>query len=133
MITEEIIIKLCTIFNAGWGEPGVIAGNKKEFWEPIIDVVVSDAFSGDLKIKFNEFLGKAKVYRNTHGAHFDQDSFIVTHGAKKPDEDGLIYSVGWSSALLTFDWDFVSETIPVFAKALGSYVRKIQKDAGIVL
>ncbi|MBF4248798.1 hypothetical protein EA004_28155, partial [Vibrio anguillarum] len=35
LITEEIIIKFCTIFNAGFGEAGVIAGNKKIFWEPI--------------------------------------------------------------------------------------------------
>ncbi|MFQ1741671.1 hypothetical protein ACK38Q_02960 [Aeromonas veronii] len=29
LITEEIIIKFCTIFNDGYGKVGVISGNKK--------------------------------------------------------------------------------------------------------
>lgn len=52
---------------------------------------------------------------------------FMTHGNKKPDEDGVIYSVGWSSALLTFDWGFVSDAIPVFYKSLNGYIKKLQK------
>lgn len=132
LITEEIIIKLCTIFNSGWGKPGVIAGNKKSFWDPIVAEVISEAFSGDVKVKFYEFLEAAKGYRDKHGAHFDHESFNMTHGDKEIGEDGVIYSVGWTSALLTFDWVFVNETLPVFAKALNSYIAKLQRDAGII-
>lgn len=132
LITEEIIIKFCTIFNSGYGETGVIAANKKLFWEPILDEIILEAFSGDIKVKFNEFVESAKAYRNKHGAHFDQESFIVTHGNKKLNEDGVIYSVGWSSALLNFDWGFVSDTIPVFNRFLNDYIKKLQKEAGII-
>lgn len=131
LITEEIIIKFCTIFNGGYGKAGVIAPNKKAFWEPILDEIISEAFSGDIKFKFNEFIEAAKAYRDKHGAHFDQESFMMTHGDKKLDEDGIIYSVGWSSALLTFDWGFVSDTIPVFNKSLNDYIKKLQKVAGV--
>ncbi|MEB0076307.1 hypothetical protein QN386_06900 [Pseudomonas sp. CCI3.2] len=132
LITEEIIIKFCTIFNGGHGKAGVIATNKKPFWKPILDEIILEAFSGDIKVKFNEFIEAAKAYRNKHGAHFDQESFIVTHGDKKLDEDGIIYSVGWSSALLNIDWGFVSDTIPVFNKSLNDYIKKLQKEAGII-
>ncbi|WP_209437163.1 hypothetical protein [Pseudomonas batumici] len=132
LITEEIIIKLCTIFNDGYGKAGVIATNKKPFWEPILDEIILEAFSGDIKVKFDEFIEAAKAYRNKHGAHFDQESFIMTHGDKKLDEDGIIYSVGWSSALLNFDWGFVSDTIPVFNESLSDYIKKLQKEAGII-
>lgn len=132
LITEEIIIKFCTIFNDGYGKSGVIAANKKPFWEPILDEIISEAFSGDIKVKFNKFIEDAKAYRNKHGAHFDQESFIMTHGNKKLDEDGVIYSVGWSSALLHFNWGFISDTIPVFNKSLNGYIKKLQKKAGII-
>ncbi|WP_199286983.1 hypothetical protein [Pseudomonas mangrovi] len=132
LTTEEIIIKFCTIFNDGYGKEGVISANKKPFWEPILDEIISEAFSGEVKVKFNKFIEDAKAYRNKHGAHFDQESFIMTHGNKKPDEDGVIYSVGWSSALLNFNWDFVSDTIPVFNKSLNGYIKKLQKEAGII-
>lgn len=132
LITEEIIIKFCTILNSGYGKPGVIAGNNKQFWEPIIDEIVSEAFSGDIKVKFIKFIEDAKAYRDKHGAHFDQRSFIMTHGSKKADEDGVIYSVGWSSALLTFNWGFASEALPVFSKFLNNYVNKLQKESGII-
>jgi len=132
LTTEEIIIKFCTIFNDGYGKKGVIAANKKPFWEPILEEIISEAFSGEVKIKFNKFIEDAKAYRNKHGAHFDQESFIMTHGDKKPDEDGVIYSVGWNSALLTFNWDFISDTIPVFNKSLNGYIKKLQKEAGII-
>jgi hypothetical protein len=132
LITEEIIIKLCTIFNSGWGKPGVIAGNNKTFWGPIVAEVISEAFSGDVKLKFHDFLEGAKEYRDKHGAHFDHVSFNLSHGVKEKGEDGVIYRVGWTSALLTFDWRFVSETFPVFAKALNSYITRLQRDAGII-
>jgi hypothetical protein len=132
LITEEIIIKFCTIFNDGYGKSGVIAANKKPFWEPILDEIISEAFSGDIKVKFNKFIEDAKAYRNKHGAHFDQESFIMTHGNKKLDEDGVIYSVGWSSALLHFNWGFISDAIPVFNKSLNGYIKKLQKKAGII-
>ncbi|WP_197432126.1 hypothetical protein [Ectopseudomonas composti] len=132
LTTEEIIIKFCTIFNDGNGKEGVIAANKKPFWEPILEEIISEAFSGEIKVKFNKFIEDAKAYRNKHGAHFDQESFIMTHGNKKPGEDGVIYSVGWSSALLTFNWDFVSDTIPVFNKSLNDYIKKLQKEADII-
>lgn len=125
LITEEIIIKFCTIFNDGYGKAGVIAANKKLFWEPILDEIILEAFSGDIKVKFNEFVETAKAYRNKHGAHFDHESFIVTHGDKKFNEDGVIYSVGWSSVLLNFDWGFVNDTIPVFNKFLNDYIKKL--------
>lgn len=132
LIAEEIIIKFCTIFNDGYGKAGVIATNKKTFWEPILDEIISEAFSGDIKVKFNKFIETAKAYRNKHGAHFDQESFIMKHGNKKLDEDGVIYSVGWSSALLTFNWGFVSDTIPVLNKSVNDYIKKLQKEAGII-
>ncbi|MBF4333652.1 hypothetical protein EAY29_25885, partial [Vibrio anguillarum] len=83
LITEEIIIKFCTIFNAGFGEAGVIAGNKKIFWEPILDEVISDAFSDDVRRDFYNFIEQAKAYRDQQGAHFDQQSFYVKHGDKQ--------------------------------------------------
>lgn len=132
LIAEEIIIKFCTLFNDGYGKAGVIATNKKAFWEPILDEVISEAFSGDIKVKFNKFIETAKAYRNKHGAHFDQESFIMTHGNKKLDEDGIIYSVGWSSALLTFNWGLISDTIPILNKSLNDYIKKLQKEAGII-
>lgn len=132
LITEEIIIKFCTIFNEGYGKAGIIAGNKKKFWEPIIDEIVSETFSGDVKVKFNEFIEDAKAYRDKHGAHFDQESFTMAHGSKKPDEDGVIYSVGWSSALLTFNWGFASDTLPALSKSLNCYIKKLQEEAGII-
>lgn len=132
LIAEEIIIKFCTIFNDGYGKAGVIATNKKAFWEPILDEIISEAFSGDIKVKFNKFIEAAKAYRNKHGAHFDQESFLMAHGNKKLDEDGIIYSVGWSSALLTFNWGFVSDTIPVLNKSLNDYIKKLQKEAGMI-
>lgn len=132
LIAEEIIIKFCTIFNDGYGKAGIIATNKKVFWGPILDEIISEAFSGDIKVKFNKFIEAAKAYRNKHGAHFDHESFIMTHGNKKLDEDGVIYSVGWSSALLTFNWGFVSDTIPVLNKSLNDYIKKLQKEAGII-
>lgn len=131
LITEEIIIKLCTIFNSGFGKVDIIAGNKKTFWEPILDEVISDAFSEDIRKDFCKFIEQAKAYRDQQGAHFDQQSFYVKHGDKKPDEDGLISHVGWSSALLSFDWDFVAETIPQFYRSLNVYVKKLQQQANI--
>lgn len=132
LITEEIIIKFCTIFNDGYGKVGSISANKKTFWEPILDVIISEAFSGDVKDNFVGFVEAAKAYRNKRGAHFDQESFKVAHGDKKPDEDGVVYSVGWSSALVEFDWDFISDTMPVFCKSLNSYIESLQKKAGMI-
>ena len=132
LITEEIIIKFCTIFNGGNGKMGIVAHNYKKFWEPIIEEIVSEAFSGEIKVKFNEFIQDAKAYRNKRGAHFDQESFTMKHGSKKPDEDGVIYGVGWSSALFTFDWAFASDTLPAFGKSLNYYIKKLQKEAGII-
>lgn len=132
LITEEIIIKFCTIFNDGYGKVGVISGNKKSFWEPIVDNVIADAFAGDVRESFYQFIEQAKAYRNQQGAHFDQQNFYVKHGDKKSDENGLISHVGWSSALLSFNWDFVAETIPKFKESLNSYVRKLQQQANII-
>lgn len=132
LITEEVIIKFCTIFNDGYGKVGSISANKKTFWEPILDVIISEAFSGDVKDNFIGFVEDAKAYRNKRGAHFDQDSFKVVHGDKKPDEDGVVYSVGWSSALVEFDWDFISDAMPVFCKSLNSYIESLQKKAGMI-
>lgn len=132
LITEEIIIKFCTIFNEGHGKEGLVASNKKFFWRPIISDIISDAFTDEIKVKFNEFIDNAKAYRDKHGAHFDQESFIVKHGNIRPNEDGIIYSVGWSNALLTFNWDFISETIPVFNASLILYIRKLQEEAGLI-
>lgn len=131
LITEEIIIKLCTIFNSGFGKVDIIAGNKKTFWEPILDEVISDAFSEDIRKDFYKFIEQAKAYRDQQGAHFDQQSFYVKHGDKKPDEDGLISQVGWSSALLSFDWDFVANTIPQFCRSLNVYVKNLQQQANM--
>lgn len=133
LITEEIIIKFCTISNDGYGKAGVISGNKKTFWKPILDDVISEAFSGNARQNFYQFIEQARAYRNQQGAHFDQQGFDVKHGDKQPDEDGLISHVGWSSALLSFDWDFVTETIPKFNKSLNGYVRKLQQQANICL
>lgn len=124
LITEEIIIKFCTIFNGGYGRPGVISDNKKTFWEPILDEVISEAFSDDVKESFYEFIEKSRTYRNQQGAHFDQGSFYMAHG----NEDGLVYHVGWSSALLSFNWGFVAETIPKFNKSLNGYIKKLQQE-----
>lgn len=132
LITEEIIIKLCTIFNDGYGKAGVIAANKRLFWEPTLDEIILQAFSGDVREKFNKFIEDAKAYRNKQGAHFDQESFVMTHGNKKPNEDGVIYSVGWTNALLTFDWSFVSDTIPIFNRSLNNHIKSVQKEAGII-
>ncbi len=131
LITEEIIIKFCTIFNDGYGRAGVISGNKKTFWEPILEDVISEAFSGEVRQSFYQFVEQARVYRNQQGAHFDQQSFYVKHGDKQPNEDGLISHVGWSSALLSFNWDFVAETIPKFNKSLNGYIIKLQQQANI--
>lgn len=131
LITEEIIIKFCTIFNDGYGKSGVISGNKKTFWEPILEDLISEAFSGDVRQTFYQFIEKARAYRNQQGAHFDQQSFYVKHGDKQPNEDGLISHVGWSSALLSFNWDFVAETIPEFNKSLNGHIRKLQKQANL--
>lgn len=131
LITEEIIIKLCTIFNSGFGKVDIVAGNKKTFWEPILDEVISDAFSEDIRKDFCKFIEQAKAYRDQQGAHFDQQSFYIKHGDKKTDEDGLISQVGWSSALLSFDWNFVAETIPLFYSSLNVYVKKLQQQANI--
>lgn len=133
LITEEIIIKFCTIFNDGYGKAGGISGNKKTFWEPILDEVISEAFSGDARKKIYQFIKQARAYRNQQGAHFDQQSFFVKHGDKQPNEDGLISHVGWSSALFSFDWDFVAETIPKFNKYLDSYIKKLQQQANIIV
>ena len=129
LITEEIIIKFCTIFNGGYGRTGVISNNSKAFREPILDEVISEAFSEDLKESFYEFIEKARVYRNQQGAHFDHGNFNMTHGNKLPNEDGLVYSVGWNSALLSFNWDFVAETIPKFNRSLNDYVKKLQQES----
>jgi len=131
LITEEIIIKFCTVFNVGYGKIGVMSGNKKTFWEPILDEVISKAFSGDVKKSFYQFIEKAKTYRDQQGAHFDQKSFNMTHGNKQSNEDGLVYHVGWSSALLSFNWDFVAETIPKFNKSLNGYIKKLQQESDI--
>lgn len=128
LITEEIIIKFCTIFNDGYGKTGVISGNKKIFWESILNEVISEAFSGDVKQSFYQFIEKSRTYRNQQGAHFDQRSFNMTHGNKLPNEDGLVYQVGWSSALLSFNWDFVAETIPKFNKSLNGHIKKLQQE-----
>lgn len=127
LIAEEIIIKFCTIFNEGYGKPGVISKNNKAFWEPIIDELIAEAFSGDTKQRFYDFIEQARAYRNEQGAHFDQVSFNMTHGDKLPSEDGLVYSVGWNNALLSFDWDFVAENIPKFKKSLNDYVKNLQQ------
>lgn len=132
LITEEIIIKFCTIFNYGYGESDVISGNKKTFWKPIIDHLISEAFSGDVQQTFSQFIEQATAYRNQQGAHFDQQSFSVKHGDKQPNEDGLISHVGWNSALLSFNWDFVAETIPKFNKSLNGYIRKLQQQANFL-
>lgn len=127
LITEEIIIKFCTIFNEGYGKAGVISKNNKAFWKPIIDELIAEAFSGDTKQRFYDFIEQARTYRNEQGAHFDQVSFNMTHGDKLPSEDGLVYSVGWNNALLSFDWDFVAENIPKFKKSLNDYVKNLQQ------
>lgn len=132
LLTEEIIIKFCTIFNDGHGKAGIIAANNGAFREPILDEIILEAFPDEIKFKFNDFIKSAKAYRNKHGAHFDQDSFTMTHGDKKLGEDGVIYSVGWNSALLSFDWDFVSNTIPIFNSALNNHIKKLQKKAGMI-
>ncbi len=131
LLTEEIIIKFCTIFNDGYGMAGVISGNRKTFWEPILDDLISEAFTGDVRQSFYQFIEQAKAYRNQQGAHFDHQSFYVKHGDKKPNEDGLISHVGWSSALLTFDWNFVAETMPKLNKALNGYIIKLQQQANL--
>ncbi|MDV6319770.1 hypothetical protein RVY79_12155 [Chromohalobacter sp. HP20-39] len=129
LITEEIIIKFCTIFNGGYGRVGEIANNDKAFWNPIVDELIEEAFSDDVKENFYDFIEKAKSYRNQQGAHFDQLSFNMTHGDKLPNEDGLVYSVGWNSALFIFNWDFLAEIIPRFNKSLNDYVKKLQKES----
>ena len=132
LIAEEIIIKFCTIFNGGHGKVGVIASNNKLFFEPILNEIVSEAFSGDARDKFEKLIEDAKIYRNKHGAHFDQESFSMTHGNKKAGEDGVVYTVGWSTALLSFEWGFISDAIPIFNKSLSSHIGKLQKVAGII-
>lgn len=132
LLTEEIIIKFCTIFNDGHGKEGVAANNNRPFREPILEGLILESFSDEIKFKFHDFIKSAKAYRNKHGAHFDQDSFNITHGDKKTGEDGLIYSIGWSSALLSFDWDFVSHIIPIFSSSLNNHIKKLQKEAGMI-
>lgn len=129
LITEEIIIKFCTIFNEGYGKAGIIAANNKKFRDPILDEIILEAFSGDIKENFYQFIDDAKAYRDKYGAHFDQESFRMTHGNKNPNEDGVIYSVGWSNALFTFNWDFVRDVIPTLNNSLNSYIKKLQKEA----
>ena len=131
LIAEEVIIKLCTIVNYGLGKEGLISINERKFWEPILNEIISEAFSDDVKEKFNQFITDAKIYRNKQGAHFDQENFSVKHGHKRPNEDGLIHHVGWSNALNIFNWDFVDETIPMFSSSLNSYIKKLQQEAGI--
>lgn len=132
LVTEEIIIKFCTIFNTGYGKSGTVAKNTKYFYPPIIDTIVLEAFSGDVKDKFKKFIDDAIEYRDKQAAHFDEVSFGVEHGNKQSNEDGLIYRIGWSNALLIFDWDFVSDTIPIFRKSLNIYIEKLQKEVGII-
>ena len=129
LITEEIIIKFCTIFNHGHGKAGVVSANKKAFWEPILDEIILEAFSDDVKDNFYQFIEDAKTYRDKHRAHFDQESFSMTHGNKKPNEDGVICHVGWSNALSTFNWGFVGETIPMLNGSLNNYIKKLRKEA----
>lgn len=132
LLTEEIIIKFCTIFNDGYGRVGVVAGNRKTFWEPILDDVISGAFPDDTRQDFEQFIKQAKLYRDKQGAHFDQSSFFVKHGDKQPHEDGMVSHVGWTSALLSFDWDYVGDAIPKFSKSLNSHIRKLQRQANLI-
>jgi hypothetical protein len=132
LITEEIIIKFCTILNDGYGKLGVVSSNNEEFRRPILEKVISDAFPGDVREDFHQFIQQAKAYRNQQGAHFDQQNFYVKHGDKQPNEDGLISHIGWSSALLIFNWDFVAEAIPKLNKSLNSYIGKLQQQANIL-
>jgi hypothetical protein len=132
LIAEEIIIKFCTIINVGNGKVGIIADNRKPFWLPILDEIILEAFSEDVKDSFYQFIEDARTYRNKHGAHFDQESFNMTHGDKRQNENGLVYHVGWSNALFTFDWDFIGETIPDLNKALNSYIKKLQQQAKLI-
>lgn len=128
LITEEIIIKLCTIFNTGNGKLGVVAENSRTFRSPIMKEILSQAFSVEVKDKFENFIHAAKAYRDGQAAHFDELSFNVIHGDKKPNEDGFISGVGWSNASLMFDWDFIGETIPLFKNSLRIYIEKLQKE-----
>lgn len=127
LIAEEIIIKFCTLFNEGYGKAGVIAKNNKDFWEPILDELIGEAFPDDSKKRFYDFIDKSRAYRNQQGAHFDQVGFNMAHSDKLPNEDGVVYSVGWDSALFRFNWDFIAEDIPKFNKALHDYVKKLQQ------
>ena len=52
LITEEIIIKFCTIVNDGNGKAGVISPNNKSFRKPILDEIILEAFSGAVKDDF---------------------------------------------------------------------------------
>lgn len=128
LITEEIIIKFCTIFNNGNGKTGIASANKRIFWEPILDEIISSTFRESVKDDFYKLIEQAKKYRDKRGAHFDEESFKITHGNKKPHEDGLIYSIGWSSALLEFDWNFVAETIPLLNQSLNKHIQKLQSE-----
>lgn len=133
LITEEIIIKFCTIFNDGYGKAGIISENKKAFWEPILDEIISGAFSADARELFYQFCEQARAYRNQQGAHYDQQSFYLEHGCKQPNEDGVIFKVGWTNALFSFDWAYIAETIPRFSKSLNFYIKKLQKQASFIL
>ncbi|WP_024873580.1 hypothetical protein [Tolumonas lignilytica] len=132
LIAEEIIIKFCTIINMGNGKAGLIADNKKTFWLPILDKIILDAFSEDVKDRFYQFIEAAKEYRNKQAAHFDHESFNMTHGNKQPNENGLVYHLGWSNALFTFDWEFIGETIPMFNKSLNSFINELQQQANLI-
>lgn len=128
LTTEEIIIKFCTIFNNGNGKTGIASANKKDFWRPILDDIISSTFPEDTKEDFYKLIEQAKRYRDKRGAHFDEESFKINHGNKKPHEDGIIYSIGWSSALFEFDWNFVAETIPLLSNSLNKHIQKLQSE-----
>jgi len=128
LITEEVIIKFCTIYNPGYGKPGVIANNAQKFSGPILNEIISKAFSGEVKANFHNFMEKAKTYRDQVGAHFDQEGFNMKHGNKKPYDDGIIYQVDWNTALQTFDWEFLNETIPLLHKALNDYIKILRTE-----
>lgn len=132
LITEEIIIKFCTIFNDGNGKSGIVAANTRNFRSPIMDEIYSQAFSVEVKDKFKKFILAAKAYRDEQAAHFDEASFNVVHGNKQPNEDGLVYGLGWDNALLRFDWDFIRDTIPAFRNSLKGYINTLQKEAGLI-
>lgn len=48
---------------------------------------------------------------------------------KLPNEDGFVYGVGWNSALLSFNWDFLAGNIPKFNKSLNDYIKQLQQKS----